>query len=236
VAATVTTSPATGGARAAGALYLVIIACALFAEVAVRGGLVVAGDAAATAANLQQGASLWRAGLAADLVAFLADAAVAVLLYRLLRPVSPSLALAAAAFRLVGTAVYAANLLNHAAALAVVTGSDAAGGIPPAQADLALFYTDLHAQGYDLGLVFFGLHCLVLGRMLAAAPGALRGIGGLMAAGGVVYLAGSFVALLAPARAGVLEPAYAVPLAAELALSLWLLLKATVPQPAAATA
>lgn len=68
-------------ARTAGWLYLVIIVCAGFAEGYVRGTLVVPGDAAVTAANIGSAPGLFRLGLAADLVAFLADAAVAVLLY-----------------------------------------------------------------------------------------------------------------------------------------------------------
>ena len=67
-------------ARAAGLLYLVIIVCAGFAEGAVRSSLVVPGDAAATAANIRGSEMLFRAGFVADLVAFLSDLVVSVLL------------------------------------------------------------------------------------------------------------------------------------------------------------
>ena len=67
---------------------------------------------------------LFRIGFASDVIVFLCDVAVAVLLYMLLRPVSRTLSLMAAAFRLVGTAIYGANLLNQFAALHVLTGGD----------------------------------------------------------------------------------------------------------------
>jgi hypothetical protein len=211
-------------ARTTGVLYLVIIACALFAEAFVRGRLAVPGDGAATAAAVEAAAGLWRTALAADLVAFLADVAVAVLLYVLLRPFDRTMAAAAAALRLVGTAIYAANLLNHVAVLAAAGGAPLLGAFTGEQrGDLAAFFLELHGLGYDLGLVFFGVHCLVLMPLLARPGAAPRAVAVLMGLAGAVYVLGSLVRFLAPDAAGALAPAYAVPLAAELALSAWLL-------------
>ncbi len=70
-------------ARAAGVLYVIIVVFGLFAEVGVRSRLIVPDDPAATARNNADTAWLFRAGFAADLVVFLADVALAVLLYRL---------------------------------------------------------------------------------------------------------------------------------------------------------
>ena len=79
-------------ARLAGALYLLIIVLAGFAEGYVRSSLVVPGQAASTASNILASPGLFRLGVVADLTAFLADAAVAVLLYGLLRATSPTIA------------------------------------------------------------------------------------------------------------------------------------------------
>lgn len=73
-------------ARLAGALYLTIIVCGLFAEFYVRQQLVVPGDVDATAARIRDGATLFRIGFAAETVMVLADVALAVLLYFLLHP------------------------------------------------------------------------------------------------------------------------------------------------------
>ena len=55
-------------AHIGGALYLIIIAIGIFGELGVRGRVVVAGDAVATAANLRSLESLWRLGIAAEWV------------------------------------------------------------------------------------------------------------------------------------------------------------------------
>ncbi len=216
----------TACARLTGAFYLVIIIGGLFAELGVRQRLIVPGDVAATAANLAAREGLFRLGLAGDLAAFLADVAVAALLYVLLRPAGRTLAAAAAAFRLTGTAIYAGNLLHMLGALQAVGGSASPAAFEPAQRrELMQFHLDLHAQGYDLGLVFFGVHCLLLGWLLWRSvrfPGVL---GVLMAVAGAVYLAGSFTLFLAPSRSGAVEPAYFAAFAGELAFCGWLLVR-----------
>ena len=55
-------------ARLAGAFYLITIVTGVFAEVFVRGALVVRDDAAATAANILAHEPRYRFGLAADLI------------------------------------------------------------------------------------------------------------------------------------------------------------------------
>jgi hypothetical protein len=90
-----------------------------------------------------------------------------------------------AAFRLTGTAVYGVNLLNAFAALLLVerAGDLAALEVPQAHA-LALFFLDVHWHGCDLGLVFVGVHCLVLGLLLHASGYVPRVLGVLGAVAG----------------------------------------------------
>ncbi len=225
-------TPPVGYARAAGFLYLVIIACGVFSEVVVRSSLIVAGDAAATATNVATSAGLFRIGFAADVLMLLSDVAIAVLFYLLLRPVSRTLALVAAAFRLTQAAVLGFNLLNYYAALLLLSGEVYVAAFAPKQLDaLAMLFLDLHRHGYDLGLIFFGVSSLVLGHLIARSRyiPALLGYG-IMAAG-TVYLAGSFALFLAPASVPVVAPLYVVPLLAEVSLCLWLLVKGVRPRP-----
>ena len=204
-------------ARLAGALYLVIIVCGLWSELAVRGPLVVDGDAAATAANLLAGEGLFRAAFVADAVMATADIALAVLLAALFWPVAPVVAALAAAFRLIQASVLASNLGHHNEALLHLD----AGGEGAAEA--ALHALAMHAHGYDLGLIFFGVNCLLTGWLIWRSGLLPRALGAGIAASGAVYLAGSFARFLAPEMAPALAPAYAVPLLAETALCLWLI-------------
>ncbi|MGH7484866.1 MAG: DUF4386 domain-containing protein, partial [bacterium] len=54
--------------RIGGVLYLIIIVVGMFGEIFVRDRLIVSGDAAATGANIRSMESLWRFGIAAELL------------------------------------------------------------------------------------------------------------------------------------------------------------------------
>ena len=99
-------------ARIGGVVYLAIIVLGIFGEAFVRGTLVVSGDATATANAIAASESLWRLGIAGDLLMQALDLPMILLLYVLLRPVSEALALLATFFNLIQTAVLVANKLN----------------------------------------------------------------------------------------------------------------------------
>jgi hypothetical protein len=212
-------------ARIAGVLYLLIIVAAPFAEVFVRGKLVVYGDAAATAANILAHEPLYRLAGAADLIAFTCDAAVALILYQLLKPVSRSLSLFAAFFRLLHVAIVTVNTLNHFAPLVFLGGAHFLTAFKTDQLQaLALASLSLHGTGYNIGLVFFGFHCLLIGYLISRSAFLPRILGGLMAIAGLCYLTNSFANLLSPAFAGHLYPYILLPSGvAELSLCLWLM-------------
>jgi len=213
-------------ARIAGLLYLVIIVCGIFAEVGVRSTLVVPGDAVTTAANILAAESLFRAGFAADTIMLLCDVAIAVLFYVLFKPVSQTLALVAAAFRLTQAAILGLNLLNYHAALLLLTSAGHAAAFGDDQRlALVMLLLDMHSHGYDLGLLFFAVSNLVLGHLVIRSdhfPGIL-GYGLIAAA--LVYLAGSLARFLLPGAVASIEPAYIIPLVAELSFALWLLFR-----------
>jgi hypothetical protein len=214
-------------ARLTGALYLLIILLGLFAELAVRSTIRVPGNPSITALAIQEDLLLVQSGFLADIVVFLADVIVAVLLYMLLRPVGKALALTAAALRLTGTAIYGANLLHMLAAYLLVGGEMAwMTALTEAQLnELALFFLELHGYGYDLGLVFFGLHCALLGPLLWRSPAFPSVLGVLMLLAGVGYWVGSLTHFLAPDAVSLVEPVYVFPLVGELALTGWLLVR-----------
>lgn len=120
-------------ARWTGLLLIIMALAAGFAELGVRAKLVVPGDAVATAARIVASPRLFRLGFLGYLVAFLCDVPVAILFYVLLRPVGDTLALTAAAFRLVYAAMAGANLLRYVAALVVLTGGASVAALPPEQ-------------------------------------------------------------------------------------------------------
>lgn len=217
-------------ARAAGVFYLVIIVCGIWTEMFVRGPITVAGDPGATAANLLANEALFRIGFVAEAVMAVADVAVTVLLYLILRVVSKPLALAAAAFHLTQTAVLAANTMTAFGALLFLTANLGSATVPAAfdasQVNaLTQHAFNVHGHGYSLALTFFGVNCLLLGLLIWRAAFLPKFLGLLMAASGLVYLTTSIVHFAAPEHYGTLSPAFLVCLIAELALALWLLIR-----------
>lgn len=213
-------------ARVAGVLYLIIIVFGIFSEAFVRSRLFVPGDAAVTAGNVLANEGLFRTGFLADSIMFLSDVALAVLLYVLLKPVSKTLALVATFFRLAQSAVLALNLLNYHAALLILKGTGYAETLQEGQRHaLSLLFLDLHGHGYDLGLLLFGIHCLILGYLVVKSGYIPKILGVLMAAGAMTYLIGSYTRFLFPGYVKAVSPIYVVALVAEVSLCLWLLVK-----------
>src|SRR5277367_5371953 len=110
-------------ARLAGVLYLINIACGIFGEIFVRGHLIVAGNATATARNIMASEFLFRCGVVGDLIMHITDVPMAVIFYILLKPVSKDLSLLAALFGMLQTAILCANKLNLVTVLLLLGGS-----------------------------------------------------------------------------------------------------------------
>jgi hypothetical protein len=185
-------------ARLAGAFWLLTIVTGTLAMV-VYGRVVVPGDAAATAAAILAREPLFRLGIATNLVAGAAYLAATLLVYDLLRPVNRSLSLLAAFFSLVGCAVGALSGLFHLAPLVVLGGSKHLSAFTAEQLQgLALLFLRLHAQAANIGFVFFGLHCLLVGWLILRSALIPRLVGVLMALAGLGWLTHSLASLLSP--------------------------------------
>ena len=209
-------------ARAAGILYLVIIVCGVGGEAFVRAPLHVAGDAGQTVANLLAAELPFRLSILADVLMALADVGLGVLLYFLLAPVSRVLSLLAMAFRLAQASILGLNLLNLHTAVTLAQGGALDDGTRDALVSSLL---GAHAAGYDLGLFFFGVNCLLVGLLVFRAEYLPRTIGVMVSVAGLVYLVGSTARFVAPELAALMAPAYAIPLVAELAFCGWLIMK-----------
>jgi hypothetical protein len=172
-------------ARIGGALYLLVAVGGAFAEFGARGSVKVAGDAAVTAANIAQHATLFRAGLVADLVDFVCFLGVGLVLYAILKRVQPDVAVAMLVINAVSVAIQALNMLNHAGALLVAT--------DPRFASLssgALFFLELHHVGYLIAQIFFGLYLLPLGYLVYRSGLFPRALGIALMVGSVGYVVG----------------------------------------------
>ena len=183
------------------------------------------GNAAATAANILAHQSLFRLGLAADLAAMAGEVILALLFYELFWPVSRSLALLVAFFRIMWAAIYAANSLTHLAPLYFLGGASYLSGFTTGQLQaLALLSLRMHAAGFNIGLIYFRIDCVLIGWLIVRSDFLPWLLGVLMGLAGVCYLVNSFANILLPPGDNILYPYILFPcLPGEFGLMLWLL-------------
>jgi hypothetical protein len=173
--------------------------------------------------------SQFRASIASWMIVLVADLVVAWALYLFLKPVSVSLSLLTAWFRLVYVAIAAGAVLRLFGVLELLSGADEAAAFRPDQlAAQAMRFLRLYDYGYKVGFVFFGLHIFGLGYLIARSeyvPGVLAI---LLIIASVGYFIDSFSSVLSSNYANnqIMTLLFvAVPaIIAELSLTLWLLI------------
>jgi hypothetical protein len=182
--------------------------------------LFVAGDAAATASNLLRHEALFRFAFALELISTAASIGIAAFFYVLFKPVSLSLALLAAFFRLVACAVAAIGYVFQLAPLQLLDGGHRFAPIAPDQLQgLALVFSSLGGPVSRISIVFFGFHFLLIGFLIVRSGLLPRALGILVALAGLaalMFLAPQFAAHFFVYFAG-------IGLLAEVSLAGWLL-------------
>lgn len=216
------------GARVAGIGYMAIFVFAIFANFLAVGSVLNPGDASATAESLAASHGTVRIGAIAFLVIFVLDIAVAWALHMLFRRVHADLSLLAAWFRLGYSIMLGTALVFLFAALALVSDPTLAGSGSDAQVLLALRAFDFT---WVAGLAAFGIHLVLLGRLLLLTDGAPRALGYILMLAGTAYAVDT-VAHLALADYETWSSQFlvlvAVPsIVGELWLAVWLLRIAT---------
>ncbi|MCZ7534002.1 MAG: DUF4386 domain-containing protein [Acidimicrobiia bacterium] len=173
----------------AGVGYVVLFVLGIFANFFVREGLIVSGDAVATAANISESETLFRVGMVSFMVIFLVDVIVAWALYVLFRGVNERLSLVTAWFRIVYTVFLgvalvfffqALQLLDHAEFLNVFSSEQM-----NAQALVAL---DTFNATWLIGLLAFGVHLVLLGALIIESGWTSRVLGYVLMVAGLAYV------------------------------------------------
>jgi Domain of unknown function (DUF4386) len=184
--------------RMAGLFWLMTFITGSFAMF-IGGKFVVTGNASATAANILAQESSFRLGGVANLIATACYLTAAVLVYVLLKAVNKNLSLLGAFFSLLGCGIGALGFLFYFAPLTVLKGASYLNAFSAEQLQAhALTFLRLSGQANDLGLVFFGLHILLVGYLILRSTFLPRILGLLLALGGLCYMTSSFADFLFP--------------------------------------
>jgi len=209
-------------ARIAGALFLLTMVFGFFGEMFVPSRLIVGNDAAATARNVVANDALFRLSVVSYLIEALCDVALSLVLYLLLQPVRRDLALLAAFFGLVSTALYGVAEVFYFAPTLLLGGADYLKAFTPEQLNaLALLCFKLYARVGGMFMVFYGVAAVVRGYLIYRSGYLPRPLGVLLTIAGLGFITRNFVLVLAPAYASdlLLLPMFV----AVLSMTLWLL-------------
>lgn len=217
-------------AKVIGFGLLLMALLALFANFFVIESFIIPGDAAATVTNLTDNELLFRLAIASFVIVLVLDVIISWALYILLRRVNKSFALLAALFRLTYTAIFTASIFNFVSVLELIN---------EASYLMLLETNQLHAQvmllidafrnGWLIGLVFFGVHLLLIGYLVFKSGFMPKLLGILVILAGLGYLIDSFAKIILSNYTD-FETMFilivAIPGAiGELALAIWLLVK-----------
>ena len=201
-------------ARIAGFLYLLIIIFGLIAQIFVRDNLVDYDNATTTAKNILASEFWYRFGFVSELLMLVCDIGVTTILFILLRETSKNLSLLSTLFRLASIIILCMTALSHYAALFFLKGSGFLDVFTTNQLNaFALLTIKLHGTGYNISLLFFGFHLIILGYLIYIADIFPKFLGVLLLVGGTCYVFNSFTWFLFPSLAKMIYPAILIPCA-----------------------
>ena len=183
-------------ARWTGAAYLALAIAGGFAFVGARGQLYVAADPAATLANLTAHHDLAVVGLVAEVITVIAQALAALGFFALMRRDRPAAAFGVASFGVANAIAILMSAALNATALAVVAQPSLAPGGDTA-ATVGLLYA-LSGACWTVGNIFFGLWLIPMGWFATSTRRFPKVLGWFLIAGGIGYLLGALVGVVAP--------------------------------------
>jgi hypothetical protein len=190
-------------------------------QVTVLGQLIVVGNAAITAANIQQHETLFRLGFASSLLGVAFHLAWVFLFYRLFRPVNRNVAFCALLVILVCCALQAITALLYLAPLLVLTAGSSLSALTHEQLQaLAYMFLKVNGLAFDTDLVFFGLWCVLTGYLIFKSTFLPRIFGVLLAIDGLGWM----MYMWPPLGHSLFLPIAIACGLAEIPLQLWLLI------------
>jgi hypothetical protein len=220
----------TNPGRFAGGLYVVTSIFGFFAMGYVPNRLIVYGDAADTANNISAHETLFRLGIASQLIGMAGFIFVALALYELLKSVDRRQAALMVVLIVVSVPIAFLNEVNLMAALALVRGADFLSPFEKPQRDaLAMLFVNLHGRGLVFSELFWGLWLLPLGYLVYKSRFLPRFLGVWLLLAGFGWVILCFTGILLPEYAGKLNTYFQPFILGEIAFMLWLVIKGAKP-------
>ncbi len=206
--------------------YAVIFITGIFANFFVLEELKVVGDEAATFQNFANNPSRVVLALIAFIFMVIFDAVLTWVLYRMFKERHPKLSVVTALFRMINVVFFGAALLHFNTILSVIS--------TPISNNGAAQHLSAALEGFNdiwlIGLVFFGVHLMLLSVLICRSERLGKTIPGLLMIAGIGYLMDTALQFGYDYYASIAEVSTMVVvlpgLIGELSLTGWLLFKA----------
>ncbi|MTW12264.1 DUF4386 family protein [Pseudoduganella eburnea] len=154
-------------ARTAGLLYLVVVVAGTFALLYVPSQLKIGTDSAAALANIRANEGLFRAGIAASLVCYLAFLLLPLALYKLLSPYGRNTAIVMVALAVASVPLSFANVGHRIEVLNLIGNAEYLRSIAPdVLAQQVMLSLKAYSEGMVLDQVFWSLWLGPLGYLV----------------------------------------------------------------------
>jgi len=180
-------------ARTAGLLYLVVVVAGIFALMYVPSQLRIGNDPATALASIDAHEGLFRAGIAASLVCYLAFLLLPLALYKLLSSYGRNAAAVMVALAVASVPLSFANVGHRLEVLNLVSGADYLHGIAPdALAQQVMLSLKAYSKGMILNQVFWSLWLAPFGYLVYKSGILPELLGILLMVGSAGYAAEAF--------------------------------------------
>lgn len=210
-------------ARLTGLGYLLIFITGFFANFYILENMIVENDAHATTFKILSQMDQYQLGLAAFSIMVIVDIILAIPLYKLLKDTSSHISLASSVLRLINGTFFALALFNLFEITTISQG---------APDTLELHVLNLLSEFnalWNLGLLFFGAHLLLLGCLVFRSVHFPKLVGALLQLAGFTYLLDSgaqlFISNYEDYKSTLEILVIGGGVIGELSLTIWLLLK-----------
>lgn len=212
-----------------GLFYLLIAIIGGFSIGYMPSEIFVSGDGVATTQNIMNNMSLFRLGIAGDIFVLIFEVLLTVMLYRLFKAVSGTIAMIAIFARFAMSIIMGINLINYLIPLLVLSKIDYLIGFETNETNsIILLFMEAHKFGEYIWQLFFGIHLIALGYLILKSNCFPKFLGILMIIGSIGYASDSLLRLLIINNTTVSYITTALLVFAvigELAFALWLLIK-----------
>jgi hypothetical protein len=223
--------------RFAGLLYVLTSIVGFFAMGYVPGKIIVHGNAAATASNIAAHETLFRLGIAGQLIGQAGFIFVALALYELLKGVNRRHASLMVTLIVVSIPIAFLNEVNSIAAVVLVRGADFLSIFDKSQREaLAMLFLNLHFRGLVVAEMFWGLWLFPLALLVYRSRFLPRFLGVWLSLAGFAWVILSLTGVLLPQSYDKVYSFTQPAVFGELVFMFWLLIKGAKPQALDATA